>query len=177
MKPYGGIKPTRTFEVFGPFRVPTIKGRSARRIDRDCRTFWEREDVLELRRRIGCYVFAIRAAKGYRPVYVGKTWNSFDKEVFGSHQLYYYNAELADILKGNPVLFFVAYPEGRGRVNKQMIRDVEEFLIQIAVTRNSNLRNIIGKKEKKWGIRGVIRSGKGRTGETITEFKKTLRLP
>lgn len=170
------VKPTKMFQVIGPLEVGTDK--SARRIEKShAKAFWETHPKAhDVQRRIGCYVFAIRAAKGVRPVYVGRTWKSFAQEAFGLHQRDYYNAELANIVKGTPVMFFVIYPSGKGKPNRRMIRDLEEFLIQVAVTKNSNLRNVQNRKEKKWGIQGVIRSGKGKTSKTSTDFKKALSI-
>jgi len=165
------------FEVLGPFEIIPSRNKVARRIEKDCSGFWQAHPKANAaRNRIGCYVFAIRAAKGYRPVYVGKTWNGFAKEIFGSHQRDYYNAELASIAKGTPVFFFVTHPAGRGKPNKRMIRDIEEFLIQVAVAKNPNVRNVIGRSEKKWGITGVIRSGQGKAKKSATEFKKTMGM-
>ena len=171
------VKPTKMFEVFGPYDIEPTLAKSARWIEKDQDKFWAMQSGPgQLRRRIGCYVFAIRASKGVRPVYVGKTWKAFEDEIFGSHQLYYYNAELADISKGTPVMFFVAYPQGKGITNRKMIRDVEEFLIQVAVAKNPDLRNVHNIGEKKWGIRGVIRRGKGKATESSTKFKNALGL-
>jgi hypothetical protein len=172
------IKPTKMFKIIGPFRIKPRKLKNGRRIEKNqCEDFWrEHAKAQAIRNRIGCYVFGIRASKGVRPVYVGKTWNSFDKEIFGSHQRDYYNAELAAIRKGMPVIFFIVYPQARGVPNKEMIRDVEQFLIQIAVAKNPNLRNVQSRGEKKWGIGGVIRSGAGKTSSTSLEFKKALGI-
>jgi hypothetical protein len=116
------------------------------------------------------------AAKGVRPVYVGKTLRSFEGEVFGYHQRDYYNAEVAEIKKGTPVMFFVAYPKGKGAPDRKMIGDVEEFLIQVAVAKNSNLRNVQNRGEKKWGIRGVIRSGQGKSAGSSVSFKRAVGI-
>jgi hypothetical protein len=176
LKKENEVKPTKMFKVVGPFLVKPIKGKAARRIEKDQSAFWDHQSTRNVRDRVGCYAFGIRAGKGIRPVYVGKTLRSFGEEVFGSHQRDYYNAELANIRRGTPVLFFIVYPKGKGKVNQKMIRDVEEFLIQIAVAKNSNLRNVQGVGEKKWGISGVLRSGKGKTPSSSASLKGALGI-
>jgi hypothetical protein len=171
------VKPTKMFDVLGPFAIEPTKAKSARRIEKDQKAFWEAHpEASNIAGRIGCYVFGIQAGRGIRPVYIGKTTKSFVGEVFGSHQRDYYNAELASITRGKPVMFFVLYPKGKGKPNSKMIKDVEEFLTQVAVARNPNLRNIQNIGEKKWGISGVIRPGKGKPTDISRSFKKALGI-
>jgi hypothetical protein len=59
----------------------------------------------------GCYVFGIRAGKGFTPAYAGKATKKFKNEVFGHHKLAKYQRYLADVAKGTPVLFFVISPQ------------------------------------------------------------------
>jgi hypothetical protein len=171
------VKPTKMFKVLGPFKIKPKKTNSTRRIEKEQDVFWDSHPKAnQIRGHVGCYVFGIQAAKGIRPVYVGKTLRSFEAEIFGYHQRDYYNAELAEIKKGTPVMFFVTYPKGKGAPDRKMIGDVEEFLIQVAVARNSNLRNVQNRGEKKWGIRGVIRSGQGKSARSSVSFKRTVGI-
>jgi hypothetical protein len=175
---FSGEKPVKMFDVYGPFPVTRIKGKKGQRISRDQRfLFWDEHTEAEnLRERVGCYVFAIRAAKGIRPVYVGKTIKSFEKEIFQDHKILKYNEELMDIVSGTPVMFFVVHPDGRGIPNSKMIGDMEDFLIQVAVAKNPSLRNIRGVAQKAWGIQGVLRAGKGSTTKSSSQFKKAMGL-
>ena len=92
------------FESHGPFNVPTYNGKAAKIVDSErLSEFWLTTNGLEKRR--GCYVFAVRAAKGYRPLYVGKATKTLKQEVFATHKLEKYQRALADIGKGTPVLF------------------------------------------------------------------------
>ena len=114
------------FEVFGPFNVPEEKGRGGRGIGANSGSaFWKKHlDASALRSRIGCYVFAISAGGGYRPVYVGRTKKSFEQEVFQYHKRDKYNSELRNVERGKPVMFFIVHPEGRGIPNIKMINDI-----------------------------------------------------
>lgn len=169
------VKPVKMFEISGPYVIKAVKAKNTRLLDMDQSAFWNHGPA-HLRKKIGCYVFGIRASKGIRPVYVGKTWRAFEKEAFGPYQINQYNAELAEIAKGAPVMFFVEYPAGKGATNKKMIRDIEQFLIQVAVAKNPNLRNVQNSGPKKWGITGILRTGKGTSSKSSQKFKKALSI-
>ena len=121
-------------------------------------------------------MFAVRAGKGYTPLYVGKTTNCFEKECFTDHKLKHYNYGIAPYLKGTPVMFFVTYPTKKGKVNASDIADLENFLIQVGRTINPDLRNIIGVKQPTWGIKGVIRGGKGKANGSEDAFRRVFGL-
>jgi hypothetical protein len=95
-----------TFKVSGPFKIP-VNGTYGRYIETGCPDFWN-STTNYLAKERGCYLFAIRASRGFRPVYVGKTLNSFQKECFTHHKIAdHYTPALANTGKGTPVLFFV----------------------------------------------------------------------
>jgi hypothetical protein len=66
--------------------------------------FWT--DHPEFADEVGCYICAIRAGRGYVPIYVGQATVGFRKECFDHHKLDHYN-KARDIRdkKGTPVLF------------------------------------------------------------------------
>ncbi len=77
------------FDVFGPFEIPTSKQPGGKRVDKkQLGEFWKAaEDSLPDAK--GCYVFAMRAGKGMRPVYVGRaSRRSFRQECFTTDKLY-----------------------------------------------------------------------------------------
>jgi len=156
------------FQVKGPFNVPIHKSSSSKLVAEDITLFWS--VARSLKNKKGCYVFAIRAGKGITPLYVGKTTNSFEKECFTDHKIKHYNYALADYSKGTPIMFFVEYQAKQGKVNSSDISDLEDFLIQIGRRINPNLRNIKGAKEPTWGIKGVIRGGKGKKNKSESGF-------
>jgi hypothetical protein len=125
---------------------------------------------------IGCYLFAMRAGKGCRPVYVGKTSRSFQQECFASHKIAcHYNPALAEKC-GTPVLFFIVPRPRRGKANGKVIKDLETFLIQVASAKNPDLSNVRERKEARWGISGVLRGGKGMPGKAARAFRAAVGI-
>ena len=164
-----------TFEVKGPFEVPLTKEKAGRRIANEHgKEFWKAHKSIE--NDVGCYVFAFRAAKGLKPMYVGKATKSFKQEIFTLHKLGKYNEALTKQAKGTPVMFFVSFKKSRGMINKTAIDDAESFLIQAGITANKNLLNDRKVAVEKWGIKGVIRGGKGAPPEPAKVFKQCMGL-
>ncbi len=163
-----------TFLVEGPLNVPYYQGKAGRTItDDDIKTFWLKHEVISKGR--GCYVFGIRAGKGLTPGYVGKATKSFKQETFAPHKLTRYQQFLADYQKGTPVLFFVTAPKKKGAPNSAHIRQLETFLIQVALASNPELLNIKGTKAERWGIAGVLRS-KGKPSASAQQFKRLMKV-
>ena len=163
------------FDVAGPYLVPCYEGKAGRVIDRArIAEFWNQHKNVAGRR--GCYLFGIRAGRGYTPIYVGKATKTFQAECYTYHKLDHYHRCLVDYARGTPVMFFVLAPRKRGRANASMLKDVEQYLITVAETANPELSNVQGRAKHAWGIRGVIRGGKGKPGAAIREFKRLVRL-
>lgn len=155
--------------------MPCYIGKAARTITQEQITkFWHSNPDYEHQK--GCYVFAIRAAKGFKPYYIGKATKNFKQEVFAPHKLQYYQQVLADQLKGTPVLFFVSLPTKKGKVNVKHIGRLEDFLIEVGVAANPDLMNIKGTKSEEWGIEGVIRGNKGQPNKSSSDFKKCMKI-
>ena len=124
----------------------------------------------------GCYVFAVRAGKGIRPWYVGKTSGRMKTECFTNHKLDHYNKALGNYKRGTPVLFFVV-PDGRKRkVAKTTLREMEIWLIKAAADQNFDLCNKQHNRWPKWSIRGVINTGSGKPPQAASTFRKTMGL-
>lgn len=70
--------------------------------------FWDSTDGIAHAR--GTYVFAVRAGRGARPVYVGGATRNFKQEVFTPHKLEKYQRCLADFKKGTPILYSSVLP-------------------------------------------------------------------
>ena len=160
------------FFIEGPFKVPCIKG--TRLIEEDLSTFWQRHK--EIASSIGCYIFAIRAGRGYKPLYVGKTTKSFESECFTSHKRNHYHYSLSHYQRCTPIIFFVVLRKTKGKVNASEIKQVENFLIQVGSTVNPDIRNIKGINQPSWSIKGVIRGKKGQASKSSAEFKKLLHI-
>jgi hypothetical protein len=127
----------RHFKVDGPHEV-TLKAH--RRIDVD-----EFKDTLDRKKKglldeKGCYVFALRYGRGYRPLYVGRTGRSFRKEAFAPHHMLLLSDELS-AKPGTLVLFFLIYVTTHGRVSVRSIEELETYLIRSAKLKNPHLLN------------------------------------
>jgi hypothetical protein len=163
------------FIVTGPYAIPVYQGNAGRTItDENASEFWKKNPSLANQR--GCYVFGVRASKGYKPAYVGKATNTFRQEVFSYHKLSKYQQYLADVGKGTPVLFFLIAPKKQGAPNSKHIDQLEDFLIQAGVAANPAFLNIRGTKVEEWGIAGVLRSGKGKRSKHAREFIRLMKI-
>ena len=165
--------------IHGPLVIPFRRQRNgnAKHIETaHVATFWTLPDAAAVAAKHGCYIFALRAAKGYCPWYVGKATHTFKQEALAPYQLYHYNAVLFDGRKGTPVMFFVA-PEG----NKKTVPDatcnaIETFLIQAAYAENPDIRNRQQTKIPDWTIAGVVRPDPGPVSALASTFKKMMGL-
>ena len=163
------------FKVYGPFRVPTIKKANGQMIETGCPEFWEQNPKVAHKR--GCYIFAFRAAKGYKPIYIGLATRSFEQECFAQHKTgEHYNPALLDKQKGTSVMMFVALDRKAGPTNRKAMKQAEDYLIQTAFEKNPNLSNKRKKKVFRWGILGVLRSKKGKVRPSAKELKALLGI-
>jgi hypothetical protein len=79
------------------------------------------------------------------------------------------------MVRCTPVFFFVVARNARGIKGAGHIADVEEFLIQHAVSANPGLLNIKGTRRAEWTIAGVIRS-RGRGPDVAGTFKRMFKM-
>lgn len=136
------------FRPHGPFKVAVKNGGIDKAKEKE---FWlEVEEAQQgLSGAVGCYLFAIRAGRGVRPWYVGKTEKaSFKKEVFQDHKFKIYWTALGERRKGTALLYFVAKYTPGGRLAKPAkkagytsVRTLEELLIGTCLSRNPKLVN------------------------------------
>jgi hypothetical protein len=163
------------FDVVGPLEVPFYKGKGGRTIrDEDVDRFWLTYRHYKHRR--GCYVFGRRAGKGYTPGYVGLAVKNLGQEVFAHHKLSRYQQFLVEYAKGTPILFFIIPPEKRGKPNATQLHKIEKFLINLGLTANPKLLNQHYTKPENWGIRGVVRGGKGKTAKGTVNFRQMMGI-
>ena len=74
------------------------------------------------------------------------------------------------------MLFKVVAPSAKGKPNNSKIREVEKYLIDLAMTANPDLQNEKDTKPVGWGIQGVIRGKKGKTASGTKAFRKMLGI-
>lgn len=158
-----------SFTVHGPFKITHEKRKGGRTLIFD--DFWgEGAEAGHLEKKRGCYVFAIRAGGGLKPIYVGKATKTFKQETFNPSNRNKYNAGFSEYARGTPVMYFVVHPEQKGPANGKHIAEIEDFLIQAGIAKNPNLQNVRGTQRPGWSIKGVIRSGVGKRSKSEVEF-------
>jgi len=164
--------------IEGPFDMGYESNGRAKQIRKsDATDFWNSPKVKHLKRKQGCYIFAMRAGQGYTPWYVGKASKGFDQESFTDHKRNHYNKALFSGKKGSPVLFFVCPQDKKKKVPASVLTEMEKELIQYALTKNPDLCNIQGTRNPpQWTIKGVIRSGRGRSTAAADRFKKMMKM-
>ena len=163
-----------SFTVKGPFVVPCTKMKVGRTISKtDIASFWEDHPALATEQ--GCYLFAFRAAKGSKPIYVGKATKSFKQEVFTDHKLKKYSIGFASQAKGTPIMFYICLNRTKGVVNKTAIDEAESFLIQAGLAANNKLLNDKKTSVESWSIGGVVRS-RGKASKQALALRKCIKL-
>lgn len=74
-------------------------------------------------------------------------------------------------------MFFIVPGGNKNKVPIKILKDIEKYLIQLAIYNNSKLSNIANTKNlPKWGIAGILRTGKGKNTKASQLFKKMLKL-
>lgn len=164
--------------IDGPYDIDYESNGVAKRVrPSDGRDFWSYTDVDHLRKKQGCFVFAIRAGKGFTPWYVGQASKGFEQETFTDHKRDRYNDALFRGRKGTPVLFFVTQPGNKRKVAQKELTHMEKELIQFALAKNPDLCNVQHTKNlPQWSIRGVIRPGQGKPTTAAKQFKMMMKM-
>jgi hypothetical protein len=135
--------------------------------------FWEAHPGLAEAK--GCYLFGFRAAKGSKPIYVGKSTNSFKSEVFTDHKLKKYSIGFGSQAKGTPIMFFICLDKTKGPVNKKAIDEAESYLIQAGLAANKKLLNDKKTAVESWSIGGIVRY-KGKASAPALALRKCINL-
>jgi len=128
----------------------------------------------------GCYVFALRAGKGYTPYYVGQaSKRSIFSESLNPSNREKYNKACSDS-KGAPVVFFLPMRTPKGRYKRagsplRSINFLERWLIAAAINKNPSLINT---KEthflRRITVVGIFNSKRGESTTSSRELKRTL---
>ncbi|MCI0364947.1 MAG: hypothetical protein L0219_13800 [Phycisphaerales bacterium] len=164
--------------VEGPFDIAFQKNASTKRIEKaHAAQFWQSSVVGHLCSKQGCYVFAMRLAKGFTPWYVGKAGKGFGQETFTDHKRDHYNAALFAASRGTPVMFFVTPMGNHRKVPTAELNHMEKELTQFALKKNPDLRNVQNTKNTpNWTIKGVIRASQGKPTKAASSFKTMLKV-
>jgi len=172
------------FDIYGPFKIPR-QGKTIVLNAKSRRSFWRQVgDVYyehELPDSHGCYVFAIKAGKGYKPFYVGKAdTSSFKQEVLNQWNIEKYNNVLIK-RKGTPMLFLLPRITDTGlfgRISsneKPEISALEDMLIARAIQKNKKAQNISGTKMlREIEVYGFMNCGPGKPSVEAQELRKVF---
>lgn len=176
------------YEVFGPYDVPVelTRKKAKQIIERKTSpeeeangvfgldSWWGQDERADLRSCTGCYVFAMRAGKGYTPWYVGKTSKrTLEDEAFTDRNIKMMNA-LANNIKGTLVLFLVS--TGRAKTNDKHVDEIETWLIEKASAANSGLLNVQKTKDADWTINGLMGDGRKSQPDPAKALARALNL-
>jgi hypothetical protein len=175
------------YEIYGPFDLPVEKRKGGGKH----LAFTTKKVMVEklesasagLAGASGCYVFSIRAGRGYKPWYVGKTSakSGFAGECFGSYQMRHYDIALSQVMKGTPVLHLVARVTASGRFAKPDVQEtkfLEQFTIGLALNKNVGLRNKASTRYyRDLIVPGIVNSdGPGKYSEARHSLRTSLGL-
>jgi len=178
------------YSIHGPFTIRTYKGvKNNKGVDQTKeakKSFWNmvRNEVSGLPDSCGCYLFAIQAAKGIKPWYVGlAAKQSFEEECFKSQKINIYTTVLNKCGKGTPILFLVAKLTKKGKFvnpNKKNghkdIQYLETMLIGTAIEKNHELMNIMKTKYlREMCVPGLIHTPKRKLSQPERKFKIAIK--
>ncbi|MFZ1730432.1 MAG: hypothetical protein WBQ23_10130 [Bacteroidota bacterium] len=165
--------------TYEPIDIPFKKQKSgsAKIIEKvHVKEFWEKVEAKRISDKQGCYIFALRASKGFTAWYIGRATKNFEQECFTSHKLVHYNGVLFDGRKGTPVMFFIAPSGDKKKVSAKICDEVETFLIQAALVQNPEIRNRQKTNIPDWTIAGVVRRSRGGISKKAKNFRTMLGL-
>lgn len=162
---------TATFKISrGSFKCKNESGN--KNIDKDSLDeFWEEIGSGDGK---GVYVFGVKAAKGWKPLYVGRTKKQNFKERMNQHIKYKgadFDNMLKGIKKGIPVLFTIQRV-GQGKPSNSVIDELEMKFINYAFARNKNLHNDRGIRRPTYVVLGL--GGRGKPPTEVTELRSMI---
>lgn len=168
------------YSIHGPFEIKKQKNGLVDMSKSAKKHFWDyvKEKYSSLPSSCGCYLFAIRAAKGIKPWYVGLAGKqSFEKECFTAHKINIYNEVIAR-KKGNPLLFLIAKRTKKGKLANPSKRghqhniNLETILIGVTLEKNPELMNIKKTKFlKEMCVPCLINTPKRKPTKSEIDFK------
>ena len=102
------------FEVYGPKEIPFTLTNNIKHISKDNTNEFRKTLVKErIDKKQGCYIFCLRAGRGYTPWYVGKATKGIRQECMHETKRNHYNEVLHDGKKRHASNVF--YPSPRRR--------------------------------------------------------------
>ncbi len=169
------------FVPYGPFEMPVDGAQIDRTRENE---FWNNVRLQHpgLPKAVGCYIFAIRAGRGIKPWYVGKTERlGFQGESWQPHKLLHYQGVLAKRERGTPLLHFLAKYTKSGKkfarptTNElRSVRTLEKMLMAACLRRNGNLCNKSGKRPLQIEVPGFMNESPGQRTREARDLAQLL---
>ncbi|MEK6657247.1 MAG: hypothetical protein AABY58_07370 [Nitrospirota bacterium] len=162
----------KKFRPFGPFEIKFENMPGGKRITRDLlKNFWTTTHELnnKIRPVKGVYIFGMKVTSTILPCYIGKTNNTFERECFTDRNINIYNGEIIRYARNyKPFIFFLVYQQERKqKISDKVLRELERYLINLAVEKNSDLANTRGREDKdRFDIIEIGGRGRGRGAPT-----------
>jgi hypothetical protein len=176
------------FDVFGPFEIPRNESKTLIDYKRLSEIEEEADEVKPgLSQACGCYVFVIRAAKGYTPWYVGQSRrSSILKEAFNdSNQKKFHDVMNRKGNSGTPMIFLLPMlTDGGSKFRKPTRQDgglaavafLEQWLIGQALLKNADLVNVhYTKYLKNMHVTGIFNPKQGKPTNASQELCRAIR--
>lgn len=166
----------RKFIVSELLELPLIQERAGRRLDAK-----KAKDIFakhpKYTKAKGCYVFGLRAARGYKPIYVGKTTDqTLGRESLSDGTVRKINMALLKTRKATLVVAFVIPETQPGACPQKAIGEIESVLIQYAYQKNPQIENENGICRCGWYIDGVLNRGQGKPPAHSREFRRLVGI-
>ncbi len=139
--------------ISGPHVIPTKRiSKGVKHLDFSKEAvdkFWKDEKDrtgLPIDAACGCYIYGIRAGKGFTPWYVGQAKVSFDRQLFSLHKYQKFFEHYEAIHKGTPVVMLIIRQTSKGKIEGVKISKaeadwVEDYLTRRALDKNPRLLN------------------------------------
>ena len=159
------------FEVLDVLDVPVTKGRGGTLIS--VKEAKARLSASAAGHRRGCYIFAFKAGRGFKPVYVGKATKTFADECFATHKLEKLQHAFADRARGILRLILIAQPTAK--TSRVTIDALETYLIEEGFRVNELLLNVQKKPLQRFAIKGAYCSPAGKPTTHAQTLKKVFK--
>lgn len=134
----------------------------------------------------GCYVFAVRAGRGYTPCQVGQACKRpIAKEALSAGNRTKFNEVLRALGRGTPILFVIPLLTASGEIRNTAISDggldevdfLERWLIASALAKNPDLIDSPRTRSMRHvRVPGIFNSRTGRPTQASGELRRTLGL-
>ena len=170
------------YEIYGPYALPkrrAAKGKVLNLSARQLGEFWDgikEDEGIDLRQGRGCYLFAHKAAGGFKPWYVGQSKGPFVNEVFTAKNKGHYVEVYNDLGAATPVIFLISRLTTGEKLSKRSLSAkeagfIEQKLIGLALAKNSKLINVANTKHHK----GLVIPGIHNHSGSLSRAAKDLR--